>query len=134
MPWDPQIESFLDEKRYAVLATINPDGSIHQTVMWYVRDGDTIVMNTKKGRRKPLNLERDNRASLCIEDGERYLTVSGRIEIDEDPERGQAGMRAMTERYEGPERAEELMRDEYSKQHRIVLTLIPEQVDAHQFS
>jgi len=131
--WSPEVEHFLDEKRFAVLATINQDGTVHQTVMWYLRDGDSIVMNTRMGRRKPENLARDSRVSICMEDGQRYLTITGRINIDEDPERGQSGMRRMTTRYEGEERADQLMRDKYSKQHRINLTLTPETTDIHGF-
>ncbi|MCC6944602.1 MAG: PPOX class F420-dependent oxidoreductase [Thermomicrobiales bacterium] len=133
MDWKPEVAAFLDEPRFGVLATINPDGSAHQTVMWYRRDGGDIVMNTRKGRVKPNNLDRDPRASLCIEDGQRYLTVSGRVEIDENRERGLESMRVMTEHYEGAERAAELIRDEYANQHRIELRLVPDAVDAHGF-
>lgn len=134
MEWSPEISAFLDEPRFAVLATSNPDGTIQQTVMWYRRDGRNIIMNTRKGRRKPLNLERDSRASLCIEDAQRYLTLNGRIEIDFDKAKGIADMGVMTERYEGPEKARELMRDEYAHQHRIVMTFVPESIDAHGFN
>lgn len=133
MDWSPEIAAFLDEPRFGVLATVNQDGSIHQTVMWYRRDGNDIIMNTRKGRRKPNNLTRDNRASLCIEDGERYVTISGRVAIDEDRERGQESMRVMTTRYEGADKADELMRTEYSRQHRIELRLTPASIDTHGF-
>ena len=131
--WSPEVKRFLDESRFGVLATVNDDGSVQQTVMWYRRDGDTIVMNTKLGRKKYRNLYRDGRCSLCMEEGQRYVTVSGPITIDEDRERGQAGMLAMTTRYEGAEKADRQMRDEYSKQHRINLTLTPEKIDVHGF-
>jgi PPOX class probable F420-dependent enzyme len=131
--WSPEVAQFLDEVRFGVLATVNEDGTAQQTVMWYRRDGDTITMNTKLGRRKYRNLYRDGRASICIEEGQRYVTVYGTISIDEDRERGQEGMRVMTTRYEGAEEAERLMREMYSKQHRINLTLTPEKIDVHGF-
>jgi len=131
--WSAEVEAFLDEPRFAVLATTNPDGTIHQTVMWYRRDGGNIIMNTRKGRRKPNNLDRDNRASFCIEDEGRYLALTGIIEIDEDREKGVADMGVMTLRYEGPEKTEQLMRDEYTHQHRIVMTFIPETINANGF-
>lgn len=133
MAWDPAVEAFLDERRYGVLATPNADGTIQQTVMWYKRDGDVLVMNTKFGRKKHRNMARAGWASLCMEEGEVYVTVSGRIEIDEDREKGQSGMRAMSTRYEGAEEAERLMREEYAHQHRIVITLIPERIETHGF-
>ncbi|CAN5774067.1 hypothetical protein BH24CHL4_BH24CHL4_18680 [soil metagenome] len=133
MSFSPTVEQFLDEVRFGVLATANDDGSVQQTVMWYRRDGDKVLMNTKLGRRKYQNLYRDGRGSLCVEEGQRYVTVSGTITIDEDQQRGQAGMLAMTTRYEGAAKAERQMREEYSKQHRINLTLTSDKVDVHGF-
>jgi PPOX class probable F420-dependent enzyme len=131
--WGPDVASFLDEKRFAVLATLNEDGSIQQTVMWYERDGDGIVMNTRKGRRKYHNLARTGWASLCVEEGERYVTVTGPVTIDEDRQRGQDGMRRMTTRYEGEAEADRRMREEYAQQHRVVLRMTPESIDIHGF-
>src|SRR2546423_5101555 len=41
---------FLEELRFAVIATNNADGSPHQTVVWYLLRGADIVMNTARGR------------------------------------------------------------------------------------
>jgi PPOX class probable F420-dependent enzyme len=128
------MSEFLNETRFGVLATVNADGSPQQTVMWYLPiDGDTILMNTKKGRMKDRNLVRDGRVSLCIEDGQRYLAVRGTVTVDDDPARGQETMKAVTTRYEGAEVAERQMKEMYSKQHRITLTLKIESVDSHGF-
>ncbi|HEX7736746.1 MAG TPA: PPOX class F420-dependent oxidoreductase, partial [Ktedonobacteraceae bacterium] len=77
---------FLNEKRFAVLATTNADGTVQQTTMWYLLDGNTIMMNTKAGRVKDRNLRRDPRISICIEGGYNYLTISGSVELIEDQE------------------------------------------------
>ena len=115
--------AFLNEKRFGVLATLNADGSPQQTVMWYQpQDGNTVLMNTKKGRVKDKNLVRDGRASICVEDGQRYVALRGRISVDDDAARGQETMKAMTTRYEGAEVAERQMKEMYSTQHRITLT------------
>jgi PPOX class probable F420-dependent enzyme len=128
------MSEFLNEVRFGVLATVNADGSPQQTVMWYLPiDGDTILMNTKKGRMKDRNLVRDGRVSLCIEDGQRYLAVRGTVTVDDDPARGQETMKAVTTRYEGAEVAERQMKEMYSKQHRITLTLKIDSVDSHGF-
>jgi PPOX class probable F420-dependent enzyme len=129
----PQLD-FLNEIRFGVLATVNADGSPQQTVMWYLPvDGDTILMNTKKGRVKDKNLVRDGRVSLCVEDGQRYVAMRGTIIVDNDAERGQETMRAVTTRYVGAEEAERQMADMYSKQHRIALTLKIDSIDTHGF-
>ena len=66
MPLDPEIREFLNEKRFAVLATINPDGSPQQTVMWYELRGETIVMNTTLSRVKGRNLQQDPRIIVSV--------------------------------------------------------------------
>jgi predicted pyridoxine 5'-phosphate oxidase superfamily flavin-nucleotide-binding protein len=58
------VKTFLEEERFAVLATENANGSPQQTVMWYELDGDTIVMNTKRGRKNDKYLPCDPRRAL----------------------------------------------------------------------
>ncbi len=60
--------AFLQEQRFAVLATLNKDGSPQLTTMWYLLEGDTILMNTKEGRIKDLNMKRDPRIAICVEE------------------------------------------------------------------
>jgi len=71
------IRAFLQEPRFAVLATINKDGTPQLTTMWYLLEGDTIVMNTKIGRTKERNMRRDPRISVCFEDGDDYRACLG---------------------------------------------------------
>jgi PPOX class probable F420-dependent enzyme len=120
----PAMRAFIEEKRFASLATINPDGSPQQTVMWYLPQGDTIMMNTRRGRRKDQNLLRDRRASICVEDGYRFVSIGGTVElIEDDQARSQADIKALATRYHGPERAEEQVRETFSKQERITILL-----------
>lgn len=128
------LQAFLAEVRFGVLATVNADGMPQQTVMWYEPRGDTVMMNTLRGRRKDRNLLRDPRASLCVEDGQRYVTLAGRIEIDDDHEVGQSDIHALATRYEGAEAAAEMMRTTFAKQARVSLLLHVETIDAHGFS
>lgn len=93
------VRAFLDERRFAVLATINPDGSPQQTVMWYELRGDTIMMNTLEGRMKDLNIRRDPRVSVCLEDGYRYVSIHGHVEIIDDHDTSQSDIYALARRY-----------------------------------
>ncbi len=127
-----EMRGFLGERRFAVLATVNPDGVPQQTVMWYMLDGDEIIMNTKRGRRKDHNLLRDPRISVCVEDGYRYLTLTGPLAIDDDPARGQAIIRQLAERYDGVESANEQMKS-FGQQERVTLRLQIAGIDAHGF-
>jgi PPOX class probable F420-dependent enzyme len=127
------VRTFLEAERFAVLATVNANGSPQQTVMWYELRGDTIVMNTKRGRKKDKNLTRDPRASLCFEDGFRYVTLEGDIELIEDPETAQADIAALARRYHGADEAEKMAREVFAPQERITLLLHVDRVDIHGF-
>src|SRR5690242_1955254 len=78
------LRRFLEEPRFAVVATINPDGMPQQTVVWYGLRGDEILMNTARGRRKERNLRRDPRLSLAVEDGYRYAAIAGIARLVDD--------------------------------------------------
>ncbi len=81
--------AFLEAPRFAVAATISTDGLPHQTVMWYALDGDDddeLILSTPRRSLKHRHLLRDPRLSVCVEDGFRYVSVSGRLRIEEEPE------------------------------------------------
>ncbi|HVU68010.1 MAG TPA: PPOX class F420-dependent oxidoreductase [Ktedonobacteraceae bacterium] len=120
--------TFLNEKRFAVLATLNADGSVQQTTMWYLLEGDTIVMNTKVGRVKERNLRRDPRISICVEDGYRYLTVSGTAEFIDDQATTQQDIYRLALRYHGEEGAARQMAEQFSQEQRLTVRLTPERV------
>jgi len=77
-----------DKKAFAHLATLNSDGTPQVTPVWVDYDGDYIVVNSARGRRKDKNMERNRAVALSIQDPEnpyRYLEVRGRVEeITED--------------------------------------------------
>jgi PPOX class probable F420-dependent enzyme len=104
MTLSPERRAFLDERRYAVVATLNADGSIQQTVVWYLLDGDELRFSLGAGSVKARNLARNPTISLSVEDGARYLTLSGAAAV-EPPDLELR--RRIAERYLGPERAEE---------------------------
>jgi PPOX class probable F420-dependent enzyme len=80
------VRAFLEEPRFAVMATINNSGTPQLTVMWYAlaEGADVVVLNTVRGLMKDRNLRRDSRMSLCVEDGLRYVTLEGRAELIDD--------------------------------------------------
>jgi PPOX class probable F420-dependent enzyme len=58
----------IDGRNYAVLATLNTDGSPQTSVMWVGRDGDDLLFSTVEGRKKHRNMERDPRVSVTVID------------------------------------------------------------------
>jgi PPOX class probable F420-dependent enzyme len=96
------VRAFLEEPHYCVMATVNRDGSPQLTTMWYMLEGDVVVLNTTRGLLKERNLRRDPRMSICVPAGLRYVTVSGRAEIVEDRRLQEEEVRRMATRYMGP--------------------------------
>lgn len=123
MPLSDEARAFLGETRYAVLATIGADSLPQQTVMWYELRGDTIVMNTKVGRLKDRLLRRDPRASICVEDGQRFVTIAGPIQFVEDEATAQEDIRRLAVRYNGEEHGNRQARDSFRKEQRVSLYL-----------
>ena len=84
----------LDGPNYAVLATINADGSPQTSAMWVGRDGDDLLMSTVEGRVKHRNMARDPRVSVTVLDQanpDTYVELRGSVtmtpEIDHEVER-----------------------------------------------
>ncbi|MBK9942737.1 MAG: PPOX class F420-dependent oxidoreductase [Kouleothrix sp.] len=123
--------AFLSQPRFAVLATINADGSPQLTTMWYELQGDEIMMNTKAGRLKDRNMRRDPRVALCFEDGYSYVTISGSVRLIEDQPTAQADIRRLALRYHGAGKADQMVRDQFAHERRITLRLAIEHVIEH---
>ncbi|MEO6888364.1 MAG: PPOX class F420-dependent oxidoreductase [Ktedonobacteraceae bacterium] len=120
--------AYLEERRFTVLATINHDGSPQLTTMWYLLDGDEILMNTKVGRAKERNLRRDPRVSICVEDGYHYLTISGSVQLIDDQETAQRDIYRLAARYHGEEAARQQMQEQFSHEQRVTLRLACEHI------
>jgi len=130
----PTERTFLEEKRFAVVGTKNPDGSPHLAVMWYLLDGDEIVVNSAQGRIKDRNLATDPRMSVLVEDGYRWIRIDGRARIEHDQTIAHADIRRLAARYYGDERrVEEAMKNNFSKQHRITYRLPIRRVASDEF-
>ena len=130
----PTQRAFLEEKRFAVVGTKNPDGSPHLAVMWYFLDADEIVVNSAQGRRKDRNLAADPRMSVLVEDGYRWIRVDGTARIDHDQSTAHAVIRRLALRYyEDENRVEEQMKNHFSKQHRITYRLAIRRVSSEGF-
>src|SRR5579859_3536525 len=123
MALSPAARAFLSEERFAVLATINANGTPQQTVMWYELRGDTVVMNTTTTRVKGRNLARDRRLSICVADGYRFVTVAGEARLVEDQATAQEDIHQLAIRYDGEEDAARQMADHFSQQQRVSIYL-----------
>lgn len=95
----------VDGLSFATLATLEPDGSPHTSVVWITREDDTLLFSTVLGRRKADNMARDPRVSVLVLDPTnpyRYLEVRGRVSMTE--EGGRALIDALAAKYRGLDR------------------------------
>jgi len=129
-----ELRRFLEAKRFAVVGSKNPDGSPHLAVMWYLLDGDEIVVNSAEGRIKDRNLALDPRISVMVADDYTFVRVDGRVRIEHDQAIAHADIRRLALRYyEDQGKVDEAMRDNFGKQHRISYYLPIQRVYAQGF-
>lgn len=86
-----EVKALLDAPNFWHLATVNPDGSPHSTVMWAHRRDGRIMFNTALGRVKTRNLAHDPRLCFSLADPEHpYSNVSIQGHVVETIEGDQA--------------------------------------------
>lgn len=116
------------------IATLDEDGAPRQAVVWFRLDGDTLVINSRHGRRWPTNLRRDPRVSAAVTDAasERWVGLTGTVEVIDDPERAQADIAAMARRYhgEGSREADDAIAA-FRTQQRVSFRLQPTGIHDH---
>jgi PPOX class probable F420-dependent enzyme len=130
----PEVEEFLEAQRVVVCATNGRHGWPHLMPLWYlVRDGELWAWTYAKSQ-KVRNLERDTRATLQVEDGERYdqlrgVMIQAQTVIHREVEQVADFGARLFERYgagsTGPE-FREMIRAQAAK--RVALQFVPERV------
>ncbi len=79
-----ELEEFLDAHRVGVLATVSADGKPRQSVVYYAREGDRLLVSTLSQRLKARDVERLGWASISVRGDEQpypSATFSGPAEI-----------------------------------------------------
>lgn len=72
----------LSEPVVATIATVDRDGYPHATPVWIDVDGDDVLFNTARGRRKATNLEGVDKVAVCAIDAKdpyRVVALQGRV-------------------------------------------------------
>src|SRR5437763_9417649 len=74
---EDELRAFVAEQMIVSVATVGPRGRPHLVPLWYSPDGIVLRSWTYAKSQKAKNLERDPRATLQVEDGERYDELRG---------------------------------------------------------
>ncbi len=129
-PHDPESQVILPERirdylaapRFAVVATIKPDGWPHQAFVWYLLTDEGIVINSRRERQWPRNLIADPRISIAVQDfdePEEWVGVTGRAEVLHEGDAATEDIMAMARRYGSNP-------DKYRGQDRVSFLVRPE--------
>ena len=130
---DEEISTYLDQQRSATIATIGPNGLPHLVAMWYAVVDGHIWFETKGRSQKAVNIGRDPRMTILIEDGHTYDTLrgvsfEGTAVVSEDPDDLWKVGVSVWERYNGPYTEEVKPLVEFMLQKRIAVRLDVERV------
>jgi PPOX class probable F420-dependent enzyme len=118
-------QQLLSAPNYAVVSTVNKDGSLHSTIVWVSDEGDEIAVNSAVGRLWPTNLERDPHVSVVVfESGNPYHFVEVRGTASGSTDGADEHINALAKKY--------IDQDEYPYrqpgEQRIKFVIAPEHV------
>jgi len=87
---DEDMWKFIEERKSLQVATIGADGAPHLTTLWFVVVDGEIAFETFTKSQKIMNLKRDPRIAVLVEDGIAYnelrgVSINGRAVLHEDP-------------------------------------------------
>ena len=116
--------------RTAKLATVSRSGAPHVMPVWFVLDGEELVLTTAAGSIKGRNLRRDPRVAVVVDDDTppfAFVHIRGRAIVSEDLDELLRYATEIGGRYMGADRAEEFGRRNASS-GELVVRITPERV------
>lgn len=106
-----EIREFLRHStRTAKLATVSAGGHPHVVPVWFVLDGDQVVMTIPSSTAKARNLLHEPRVSLCVDDESppfAFVTLFGKASLESAPSDLVNWTTRIARRYLGDAAAEE---------------------------
>lgn len=102
-----EVKAFLYASRTATMATVGPTGTPHLVAMWFALLDGVMWFESKAKAQKVVNLRRNDRMTVLVEDGNTYdtlrgVSLEGHGVVVEDPEQLWAVGVDIWERYTGP--------------------------------
>jgi PPOX class probable F420-dependent enzyme len=119
------VSELLTKPNYAVISTLNKDGTVHNAVIWISAEDGAVAVNSAVGRLWPTNLERDPRVTVLVqEDGNPYHYVEIRGTATATTEGADEHINALSKKY--------IDQDEYPNrqegEERIKFTIKPDRI------
>jgi PPOX class probable F420-dependent enzyme len=129
-----EIDAFLHERQTMNVATFGPDGNIHLVAMWYGFLGDNPAFETYAKSQKVVNVRRDSRVTVIVEDGDVYeelrgVEIVGHAVVHDDRDTLMAVAQTVVERYWNPSTPEEAaLIAEGLATKRVAVEIVPEKI------
>jgi PPOX class probable F420-dependent enzyme len=96
--------------RTGKLGVIRADGRAHVTPIWFVLDGEDVILTTGEDSVKGRSLRRDPRVCLCVDDQEppfSFVVIEGEAALSEDLDELRKWSEVIGGRYMGADRGAE---------------------------
>jgi PPOX class probable F420-dependent enzyme len=96
-------QDILGKRSFAHVATVDAEGTPQVTPVWLSYDGQYILINSAKGRKKDRNLRARPRVALSIQDPDdpyRYLGIQGTV-VEITEEGAEVHIHELAEKYWG---------------------------------
>src|SRR4026207_416741 len=87
---EDELWKFIEERKSLQVATIGADGTPHLTTLWFAIVDGEVGFETFTKTQKVVNLRRDPRIAVLVEDGTKYnelrgVAINGRAELPREP-------------------------------------------------
>ena len=129
-----EIERFLAEPRFAIVATNRREGPPQQSPVWYLHSEGRIYISVYRGSAKYRNLSRDPAINVCVAGtppDARAVMMSGKVEFhyhDTLANFNEIRWALVRRYYDSDEEAEAYFEDEGEPQQSALIELKPERV------
>ncbi|MFE0673740.1 PPOX class F420-dependent oxidoreductase [Streptomyces sp. NPDC058867] len=124
LSFDDSTRALLDGRNFAGIATLGPDGAPQNSVVWFKREGDTVLFSSLADRQKVRNLRRDPRVSVSVFDlANPYSSVEIRGTAEILPDHDKRLPRELSHKYLGIDPPAE-KEDEV----RVIVRIVPRKV------
>jgi general stress protein 26 len=126
--FDERAQETLHQAVIVRVTTIAPDGYPHTVPVWFLLDGEELILFSSRDTRKVKNVLSNPRGALAIGGdpvGSPCYLVVGDFTVEDDPDHVVTAR--ITRHYEPPERAEEWLQA-WEGEDFVVLRLKPRQV------
>jgi len=127
---EDEIDVFLNEQKIAKICSLNRNGTIHATAVWFLYKNGLIITVTPAVTRKVRNIIRNNSVTVFVDDPEtaRGVLIYGKAKLDY--EYSFRGATSLYEKYMPLQQAAKVARkmSKTSKGGAVMITIKPERI------